>query len=1251
MTAMANNAGMPQQQLMYYYVAVPGPGGQQYGVQGQDGGVNQQFDGTQPVPTFAMPPQGGYGYPDQAVPMSHMQPAMMPAGQAGNMVPGQMMLVTTMLPQQAGPTAQALEQSQDASVQSNTGWGNSMPPQQGLQGGHDQQTAASQQQSSTRSQQNSRAFKIVDPVTKTEVKPSERGGPDGQAAPVGQQMSPGHGSQHQQQQPHIAGPGPAGMQQPPPVWGQQPPPQQFGGPQLSQMQHAQQMQPPHQPQPPPQQQQAQTGPAGAAASAAKPEKKRMGLKNLKLDKGGTIAKDPGATAASGSAAPGDDAASGRSPGTAPGSVAPSPAPSPEAPSRKPAASGGSGDGAAASGAAGTTPASTGAGGGGSNTSATAQLSRWPPAGGQPSNFASSIKALNLEPMRANPQPYRTRQPLRQQHPQPLDGPGHASQQQQQPAQEQTLRSQQQEPQRPPPQSQQQSPQMPQSSPQMAHQSPQMPQSSPQMPQQSPQLPQQSPQMPQQQMQQQQPQYPHAQYQQMQMSQQQLSQQPHNMHQNMVHSMHPMAPVMMQQSMVPVQQIPSQPAAAPAPRGPKGVKLKNAALAKLPTKPRDDAADGKTTDDRPQESMEPSKEALSEAATSGVEELKAEEPKVAEVTPVAVQAEATPDAPIEVAESQAPVAVEAPRSRLSLKPENRVFDRTLMLRIWRSHQGQVHHTVRGLQTNSRPGDAKGGQPPGTPVEQRNRNLRNKLRDETQASGMDAKKKKELLKTSDNAYKITQPTKREDELERRVRGLLNKICPDNLKIIVERLALIELHKAEELEFVIRIIFGKALADSHYCETYADMVFALRTRYPEFPPESEGEKAQTFTRVLLNTCQNEFESLPTSFEPTEEEKVRIPADDLRLEMKKRKDKMLANMKFIGNLFLRQLLAVKVIGQVVHDLIGIKETLPEEHMIECVCELLQAIGHTLDGTPSGKMLMLQFSARLMDLKRSNLPDGRAAFSKRIQFQIQDLLDLRQNNWQKKMFKEAAKTKDEVRKDAIAEARKQAKGGGTEVMFQTQTVGVRPAYIDEFKAVKPQRPKAPEGPTKPAWDQVYVRKVFHYYCEDLNGQELVNNWNKAQPTPKDAKQGIEWLMDIGINDKTKEEIISEVITEFVARRAVTWEVLTDALCPFLEGIEDMKMDVPHCDVFFHSLLARLLLQSSVPFNCLILKELPMATESSCDFTFRLLCGGLKKVKDKGGVQAVQKALDIREFSEFACKARKCPAGELKRHLQEEGLL
>eukprot|EP00969_Alexandrium_andersonii_P096921 4278754-Alexandrium_andersonii.AAC.1 len=63
----------------------------------------------------------------------------------------------------------------------------------------------------------------------------------------------------------------------------------------------------------------------------------------------------------------------------------------------------------------------------------------------------------------------------------------------------------------------------------------------------------------------------------------------------------------------------------------------------------------------------------------------------------------------------------------------------------------------------------------------------------------------------------------------------------------------------------------------------------------------------RVLLTTCQNEFESLPSAFEPTEEQRLTLSPDDLNLEKKRRKDRILANVKFIGNLFLRQLLAVK--------------------------------------------------------------------------------------------------------------------------------------------------------------------------------------------------------------------------------------------------------------------------------------------------------------------------------------------------------
>ncbi|CAE7219185.1 unnamed protein product [Symbiodinium necroappetens] len=290
--------------------------------------------------------------------------------------------------------------------------------------------------------------------------------------------------------------------------------------------------------------------------------------------------------------------------------------------------------------------------------------------------------------------------------------------------------------------------------------------------------------------------------------------------------------------------------------------------------------------------------------------------------------------------------------------------------------------------------------------------------TEMKNKGSRKEAQVLKPSENAYKVKDKANdRMEELERHARvwcmldhtyhasyalctarSLLNKICPDNLAKIVDQLANITLHNAEELKHVIQIIFKKALAEPHYCDwakldcaTYADMVYALKARYPEFPPESEGEKPATFTRVLLNNCQNEFENMPSTFEATDEERIKFPnVEDLQLELKRKKDMMLANMKFIGHLFLRQLLAVKVIGQVVHDLIGIKDgnSVPEEHMIECVCQLLEAIGHTLDENTHGENLMNSFQA----LQSQCL----SAFSKRIRFAIEDLLDLRKNKWQK---------------------------------------------------------------------------------------------------------------------------------------------------------------------------------------------------------------------------------------------------------------
>merc|ERR1719323_1485541 len=112
----------------------------------------------------------------------------------------------------------------------------------------------------------------------------------------------------------------------------------------------------------------------------------------------------------------------------------------------------------------------------------------------------------------------------------------------------------------------------------------------------------------------------------------------------------------------------------------------------------------------------------------------------------------------------------------------------------------------------------------------------------------------------------------------------------------------------------------------------------------------------------------------------------------MKKTKDHAVGHMKFMGNLFIRELFGVQVIGGLVSKLIGDDDSSLQEYKIECVCELLIAIGHYLD--QQEHELTSHFLARLVELCCSPV------VSKRVRFRIQDLFDMRQNGWRMKMYR-----------------------------------------------------------------------------------------------------------------------------------------------------------------------------------------------------------------------------------------------------------
>uniref|UniRef100_A0A7S2L2P2 MIF4G domain-containing protein n=1 Tax=Zooxanthella nutricula TaxID=1333877 RepID=A0A7S2L2P2_9DINO len=284
-----------------------------------------------------------------------------------------------------------------------------------------------------------------------------------------------------------------------------------------------------------------------------------------------------------------------------------------------------------------------------------------------------------------------------------------------------------------------------------------------------------------------------------------------------------------------------------------------------------------------------------------------------------------------------------------------------------------------------------------------------------------------------------------MRRVVQGLLNKACPENVATILEKIAALGVRETGHLEILVELIFKKALAEPHYCETYADLVFGLQVTLPAFAREGEAGPSLTLRTALLGVCQREFEGLLADLEAKDAEVHDL--EELEHLRKQRRERLRANVRLIGHLFLRKLLATKVVGRLALELTNCnaEDQPPEEHAVESACELLLSVGYTLELHPAGAEVLECVCARMQRLKdRKAEPEGKKGlYCKRVQFAIQDLLETRAAGWSKRSFKSAAKTKQEIREQqARDEWLAKTPHGAPSPGVEQVVVGQRPAYL-----------------------------------------------------------------------------------------------------------------------------------------------------------------------------------------------------------------
>merc|ERR1712087_589876 len=140
----------------------------------------------------------------------------------------------------------------------------------------------------------------------------------------------------------------------------------------------------------------------------------------------------------------------------------------------------------------------------------------------------------------------------------------------------------------------------------------------------------------------------------------------------------------------------------------------------------------------------------------------------------------------------------------------------------------------------------------------------------------------------------------------------------------------------------------------------------------------------------------------------------EDLEFRRMKIKKQMLGNIRFIGELYKKNMIRENIMHFCIRSLLKIDtesdEMDEEDH--EALCNLFSTIGKHLDTPKNHEELKNYFR------KMKKLSEDDKNLSFRSRFMYKDLIDLRKNDWKVRREELKAKTINEIRKDAAREER-----------------------------------------------------------------------------------------------------------------------------------------------------------------------------------------------------------------------------------------
>eukprot|EP00929_Paragymnodinium_shiwhaense_P117913 TRINITY_DN893_c0_g1_i1.p1 TRINITY_DN893_c0_g1~~TRINITY_DN893_c0_g1_i1.p1 ORF type:complete len:758 (+),score=255.61 TRINITY_DN893_c0_g1_i1:86-2359(+) len=446
----------------------------------------------------------------------------------------------------------------------------------------------------------------------------------------------------------------------------------------------------------------------------------------------------------------------------------------------------------------------------------------------------------------------------------------------------------------------------------------------------------------------------------------------------------------------------------------------------------------------------------------------------------------------------------------------------------------------------------------------RSFKQKNRSDKGSGSVPQRAAKVVLEASQNSWMAKQRERRmtassacdesDAEILRKIKGILNKLTIEKFPTLSKQLMEdISFDKTHHVEFLISELFEKATTQHHFIDMYGDLC-ALLQDFFNGRPAPEGDEKFSFKRLLLNECQRTFERC-----------LKPPVHSAHLDQEERdyaerlyKDKMLGNIRFVGALLARNMLASKVLLAIIEELLA--EPTPEA--LESLAVLLVQIGPIFDTDEwtYHKVLKGYFEQVKKLTTKEEVPN-------RIRCLLKDVMDLRSSDWEDRKPKrlEGPMKLDDVAKKAAADKqgtptnRKSVSGKLSAPSVRTPLALKPPSAKTAPQAPEPVKAKA--STFEEAAYRAEMQKAFAELRVSHDAAEATARLAAAGAPPAARQSALLCDMLVIIveeaNDKMRKAAFAAVAGLFL-KGAWGSNGLAEGVRSFLaEACEDLRIDVP----------------------------------------------------------------------------------------------